>query len=278
LPTKAEQGDLNQILGAGQGDFPRIVLAPGNVTDAFNLAKEAFNLAAEYQLPVFIMSDLYLSEHVETLLDMDLNYKMDHGLIANDNEKDFKRYEFTESGISKRAMPGQKGLMHNEDSDEHDEYGNVVSDEITDPKIRILSMEKRMKKLETYIKNMQPTKAYKADGAENLIIQWGSTKGSVEEVIDDLNNEGYSVGALEIDHVYPLNPDIKEYLKNRSKIIVVENNFSGHLNKLLKSEFLVNTDFIGKYDGEAFYPEDLKTKIKCLLNVRYENVKIGGKK
>lgn len=80
------------------------------------------------------MSDLYLAEHVETLNNIDLTYKMEHGLIAQDNDPNFKRYEFTESGISKRAIPGQKGLMHNEDSDEHDEYGNVVSDEITDPK------------------------------------------------------------------------------------------------------------------------------------------------
>ncbi|WP_287950453.1 2-oxoacid:acceptor oxidoreductase subunit alpha [Acidiplasma sp.] len=278
LPTKTEQGDLNQILGAGQGDFPRIVLAPGNVTEAFDLAKEAFNLAAEYQLPVFIMSDLYLAEHVETLNNIDLTYKMEHGLIAQDNDPNFKRYEFTESGISKRAIPGQKGLMHNEDSDEHDEYGNVVSDEITDPKIRSLSMEKRMRKLETYKKNMPPTNAYRADGAENLIIQWGSTKGVVEEIVDDLIDEGFSIGALEINHVYPLNPDIAGHLKNRNRIIVVENNFSGQLNRLIKSEFLVKTEFIGKYDGEAFYPDELKARVRQMLNIQYENVKIGGDK
>ncbi len=276
LPTKTEQGDLNQVIGAGQGDFPRIVLAPGNVTDAFDLTKEAFNLAYKYQLPVFVMSDLYLAEHVETLLDINLGYIMDNGLIAQDNEENYKRYEFTENGISKRGMPGQKGLMHNEDSDEHDEYGNVVSDQITDPKIRIYSVEKRMKKLNDYIKNMPPTRTYKMDDAEYAIIQWGSTRGAVEEAIDNLREEDVKIGAIEIDHVFPLNPDIKNYLKNKKKIIVVENNYSGQLNRLLKSEFLIDTDFIGKYDGEAFYPEELKNSINGKINEKYEKIKIGG--
>ncbi len=276
LPTKTEQGDLNQVIGAGQGDFPRIVLAPGNITDAFNLTKEAFNLAYKYQLPVFIMSDLYLAEHVETLLNIDLDYIMDNGLMARDNEENYKRYEFTDSGISKRAVPGQKGLMHNEDSDEHDEYGNVVSDQVTDPKIRMLSVEKRMRKIKEYIKNMPPTRTYKIEEADYLIVQWGSTRGAVEEVIDKLRGEDIKIGAVEIDHIFPLNPDIKNYLKNKKKIIVVENNYSGQLNRLLKSEFLINTDFIGKYDGEAFYPDELKNSIEGKINEKYEKIKIRG--
>ena len=276
LPTKTEQGDLNQVIGAGQGDFPRIGLAPGNITDAFNLTKEAFNLAYKYQLPVFIMSDLYLAEHVETLLNIDLDYIMDNGLMARDNEENYKRYEFTDSGISKRAVPGQKGLMHNEDSDEHDEYGNVVSDQVTDPKIRMLSVEKRMRKIKEYIKNMPPTRTYKIEEADYLIVQWGSTRGAVEEVIDKLRGEDIKIGAVEIDHIFPLNPDIKNYLKNKKKIIVVENNYSGQLNRLLKSEFLINTDFIGKYDGEAFYPDELKNSIEGKINEKYEKIKIRG--
>ncbi len=263
LPTKTEQGDLNQILGAGQGDFPKIVLAPGNVTEAFNLTKEAFNLAEKYQLPVFVVSDLYLAEHIETV-SFDLKYEMEHGLRAQDNDPNFKRYEFTKDGISKRAVPGQKGLMHNEDSDEHNELGEVVSDTITDPEQRRLSMEKRMRKLDVYLKNIPPTKTYKLDGAEYIIIQWGSTKGVVEESIDRLRDDGIMVGAIEIDHVYPMNHDIEKYIKNK-KIIVVENNFSGQLNKLIKQEFLIDTKFVGKYDGEAFFPEQLENTLKNII-------------
>ncbi|MEM0139308.1 MAG: 2-oxoacid:acceptor oxidoreductase subunit alpha [Ferroplasma sp.] len=272
LPTKTEQGDLNQILGAGQGDMPRIALAPGNIKEAFDITKEAFNLAERYQLPVFVISDLYLAEHDETV-DFDLSYKMDRGLLAKDNEPNYKRYEFTETGISKRAFPGQPGLMHNEDSDEHNELGEVVSDAITDPKIRSLSMEKRMKKLNEYIKEMPPTHTYKLDDAEYAVIQWGSTKGAIEEVIDDMRNNGTKIGAIEITHLFPMNHDIAELLKGKKKIIVVENNFSGQLNGLIRKEFLVETQFIGKYDGEAFFPAPLKMQLEEAIFGKKINVR-----
>jgi 2-oxoglutarate ferredoxin oxidoreductase subunit alpha len=264
LPTKTEQGDLNQILGAGQGDMPKIVLAPGTVQEAFELTKEAFNLAEKYQVPVFVLSDLYLAEHDETV-EFDLSYNMDRGLIAKDNEPDYKRYEFTETGISKRAFPGQPGLMHIEDSDEHNEYGAVVSDAITDPTQRKLSMEKRMKKLNEYMKEIPSTLTYKMDDAEYVIIQWGSTRGAVEEAIDCMRKEGTKVGAIEITHVFPLNPDIGKLIKNKKEVIVVENNYSGQLNGLIRKEFLVNPKFIGKYDGEAFFPADLKTQLEEIV-------------
>ena len=264
LPTKTEQGDLNQVLGAGQGDMPKIVLAPGTVEEAFNLTKEAFNLAERYQLPVFVITDLYLAEHDETV-SFDLSYNMDRGLLAKDNEPDYKRYEFTETGISKRAFPGQPGLIHNEDSDEHNEYGAVVSDAITDPTQRKLSMEKRMRKLDEYVKEIPATKTYKMDNAEYVIIQWGSTRGAVEEAVDSLRANGTKIGAVEITYIYPMNQDIKKLISGKKKIIVVENNFSGQLNGLIRKEFLVDTAFIGKYDGEAFFPADLTSQLEELI-------------
>ena len=264
LPTKTEQGDLNQVLGAGQGDMPKIVLAPGTVEEAFNLTKEAFNLAERYQLPVFVITDLYLAEHDETV-SFDLSYNMDRGLLAKDNEPDYKRYEFTETGISKRAFPGQPGLIHNEDSDEHNEYGAVVSDAITDPTQRKLSMEKRMRKLDEYVKEIPATKTYKMDNAEYVIIQWGSTRGAVEEAVDSLRANGTKIGAVEITYIYPMNQDIKKLISGKKKIIVVENNFSGQLNGLIRKEFLVDTAFIGKYDGEAFFPADLTVQLEGVI-------------
>jgi 2-oxoglutarate ferredoxin oxidoreductase subunit alpha len=152
--------------------------------------------------------------------------------------------------------------MHNEDSDEHNEYGDVVSDAETDPKLRMLSMEKRMKKMETYAREIPPTPTYRAEDAEYMVVQWGSTQGAVEEAIDILREKGLKVGALEIFHVHPFNRDIEKKLSGRKKIIVVENNFSGQLNRLLKSEFAIKTELITKYDGESFYPEALSKEIE----------------
>ena len=265
LPTKTEQGDLNLVIGASQGDFPRIVLAPRNVEDAFYCTREAFNLAEKYQVPVIVMSDLYVAEHYETVEKFDLNFKIERGKIASPGSENYRRYEYTSDGISFRALPGTAELMHNEDSDEHNEYGDVVSDAVTDPTLRVESMKKRMRKLDGYIREMPPTPTYRYDDAEIAIIQWGGTQGVVEEAVDALREKGIRVGLIEINRVYPLNPDIGKLLHGKKQIIVVENNYSGQMNRLLRSEFLVKTDLVTKFDGESFYPGALTEEIEAII-------------
>ncbi|MCL4420348.1 MAG: 2-oxoacid:acceptor oxidoreductase subunit alpha [Candidatus Thermoplasmatota archaeon] len=265
LPTKTEQGDLNLVLGASQGDFPRVVLTPRNVEEAFYFVGKALNIAERYQMPVIVMSDLSLSEHYETIEHLDLSYKMERGKIATPDMKNYKRYEFTEDGISYRAIPGTPGLMHNEDSDEHDEYGAVVSDAVTDPEIRRKSMIKRMKKLETYMKEIPPTPTYRFDDAEYAVIQWGSTQGVVEEATDILRDKGLKVGVVEINHAFPLNPDIGKLLAGKKKVVVVEGNYTGQLNNRIRAEFLVKTQLVTKFNGESFYPGELAEEIESVL-------------
>ena len=265
LPTKTEQGDLMQVIGASQGDYPKVVFAPRNVEEAFYMTREALNLAEKLQMPVIVMSDLYLAEHYESVENLDLNFKIDRGQFAKDNDPDYKRYEYTASGISQRALPGQPGLMHNEDSDEHNEYGAVVSDADTDPTLRRLSMEKRMKKIKVYLQAMPPTDTYRYSDAEYAIVQWGSTQGVVEEAVDILRGKGIKAGAVEINRVYPLNPDMGKLLSGKKKIIVVENNYSGQINRFLRSEFLVKTELVTKYDGESFYPGALAEELEAVI-------------
>ena len=265
LPTKTEQGDLMQVIGASQGDYPKVVFAPRNVEEAFYMTREALNLAERLQMPVIVMSDLYLAEHYESVENLDLNFKIDRGQLAKDNDPDYKRYEYTTSGISQRALPGQPGLMHNEDSDEHNEYGAVVSDADTDPTLRRLSMEKRMKKIKVYLQAMPPTDTYRYSDAEYAIVQWGSTQGVVEEAVDILREKSIKAGAVEINRVYPLNPDMGKLLSGKKKIIVVENNYSGQINRFLRSEFLVKTELVTKYDGESFYPGALAEELEAVI-------------
>jgi len=265
LPTKTEQGDLMQVIGASQGDYPKVVFAPRNVEEAFYMTREALNLAEKLQMPVIVMSDLYLAEHYESVESLDLNFRIDRGNFARDNQPDYKRYQYTDSGVSSRALPGQAGLMHNEDSDEHNEYGAVVSDADTDPTLRRLSMEKRMKKINIYLRGMPPTDTYRYSDAEYAIVQWGSTQGVVEEAVDMLREKGIKAGAVEINRVYPLNPDMGKLFSGKKKIIVVENNYSGQINKFLRSEFLVKTELITKYDGESFYPGVLAEELEAVI-------------
>ncbi len=262
LPTKTEQGDLFQVIGASQGDFPKAIFSPRNVEETYYMAGEALNLAEKYQMPVFLMVDLYLAEHYETIENLDLSQNIVRSEVAKGNEKDYRRYAYTETGISLRALPGTPNLMHNEDSDEHDERGDVVSDAVTDPEIRRKIMEKRMRKLETYMKELPPTPTYMMDDAEYAVIQWGSTQGAVEEAIDILRSKGVKIGAIEINRPYPVDPDIKNIVKGKKKVVFVENNYTGQLRRLISSEIGVSGELITKYDGESFYPGALAAQIE----------------
>ncbi len=262
LPTKTEQGDLFQVMGASQGDFPKAIFSPRNVEEVYYMAGEALNLAEKYQMPVFLMVDLYLAEHYETVEKFDLTPNAVRPKFATGDEKNYKRYEFTETGISLRALPGTPNLMHNEDSDEHDEKGDVVSDAVTDPEIRRKIMEKRMRKMETYMKELPPTPTYLLKDAEYVVIQWGSTQGAVEEAIDILRAKGIKVGAIEVNRPYPVNPDIKELVKGKKKIVFVENNYTGQLRRLISSEIGITGELVTKYDGESFYPGALAAQIE----------------
>lgn len=265
LPTKTEQGDLNLVLGASQGDFGRIVLAPRNVEEAFYMTREAFNLAEKYQTPVIVMLDLFVAEHYETVNDFDLKYKIERGKIVDKEVPGYKRYEYTEDGVSFRSFPGTPGNMHNEDTDEHNEFGDVVSDAVTDPTLRVESMKKRMRKLTNYVKEMPPTPTYRYEDAEYALVQWGGTYGVIEEVADMLREKGIKAGVVEINRPYPMNPDIGKLLEGKKKIVVIENNYSGQMNKLIRSEFLVKTELITKFDGESFYPGALAEEVEAVI-------------
>src|SRR5206468_8021568 len=155
LPTKTEQGDLNQAVGASQGDYPRVIIAPRDATDCFYTTVEAFNLAETFQLPVIIISDLLLGEHRSTVDPEALSSQVPiergewvEALSPDDAQNGgYKRYALTPSGISPRARPGREGLIHVSGTDDHDEHGILISDEHTNPAIRRKMHEKRMRKM-----------------------------------------------------------------------------------------------------------------------------------
>ncbi len=159
LPTKTEQADLFQVYGASQGEFPRLIVAPRDIPDAYQSTVDAFNYADKYQLPAIIMSDLLLSEHHETVDREAFNcdIKIERGEIVNswsEEQGKYKRFAFTESGISPRALPGTANTLYVSASDDHDEESILISDMFTSPPIRRKIMEKRMRKLDRLRKEL----------------------------------------------------------------------------------------------------------------------------
>ena len=173
VPTKTEQGDLWQVLGAGQGDYPRIVVAPTNQLDLFQTIPELFNLCDKYQCPGLVLADLLISEGTSSIDpdELDFKVKIDRGelILPNGNgdganpasgynDKAYLRYKNTESGISPRAVPGVPGHIFTAATDEHDEDGTLISDEFTNPQKRRMMVEKRARKMQGAIKDIAPPK------------------------------------------------------------------------------------------------------------------------
>ena len=263
VPTKTEQGDLWQVLGASQGDFERIIVAPSDSLDAFNTMPEVFNLTDKYQCPAIVISDLYISEG-RFSVDPDLinmHPGIDRGaLITEPSDTDgYLRYKDTESGISPRALSGLEGYVHLVATDEHDEDSTLISDEFTNPHKRRQMVEKRARKFDNILGDIQGPVLEGSPDADVTLIGWGSTKGIIDEAAGSLNASGVSTSCLHIKWMVPFHGDeIITILSKAKRTIIVENNFSGQFARYLRSETGFAADgHIRKYDGEPFMPHHI---------------------
>ena len=266
LPTWSEQGDLRFILHAAQGEFPRIVLAPGDQEECFYLTAQALNFAERYQMPVFILSDKNLAEGGKTVPVFDQSLvKIERGEIAAkqdlDGDKQFLRYRLTESGISPRVFPGTKGGIYTANSDEHDEYG--YSEEGSENRIK--QMNKRMRKLTSVLKNFPGPALYGKERADLTIVSWGSTKGPILQALEELSEA--SVNFLHFSHVWPFpTAAAKDRLRRAKKLLVIENNMTGQFDGLIRQYVgRVPEESLRKYDGRPFWPEEIVKKVTSLL-------------
>ncbi|MCJ2531187.1 MAG: 2-oxoacid:acceptor oxidoreductase subunit alpha [Candidatus Thermoplasmatota archaeon] len=274
LPTKTEQGDLQMVFGASQGDFPRIILAPRSPEECYEAAWRAFNLAESYQCPVFILTDLYLGEMWRTVEPPDFQVPIIRGLVAEDGGEGYRRYEITESGVSPRAFPGQAGLMFIAGSDEHDEKGELISDiraglpEYVDTRTRM--MEKRMRKLETALNEMKPPELWGPEDADLTIVSWGSTQAAVRDALEILKGTGITANSLEFFDLWPLRVDeARRALEAASETLMVEGNYTGQFHRLLRAETGIALGHaLRKYDGEPFYPREIVAKAEEVLRGR----------
>ena len=271
VPTKTEQGDLWQMLGAGHGDYPRAIATPTDIVDCFRIIPEMFNLVDRFQCPGIVLSDLLLSEgHMSAdPAELDFNVPIDRGELitsANGNGSDhaYKRYLFTESGVSPRAIPGLPGHTHTVATDEHMEDGVLISDEFTNPTKRRAMMEKRQRKIAGIETTVPPPELVGPRDADITLIGWGSTKGVIAEAIELLADEGITANHLQIRWMVPLHGEaILDQLGGARRTVIVENNYSGQFARYLRSETSFVADgHIRKYDGEPFMPHHIVEAVR----------------
>lgn len=260
LPTRTEQGDLELALYAGHGEFPRIILAPGSLKDAFYITQKAFNLADKFQIPVIILTDQYLVDTYYNIPPFDLNQlKTENHIIETD--ENYLRYKITDNGISPRGIPGKgKGLI-GVDSDEHDEAGHITED----LGLRVKMVDKRLAKLPLIKESAIPAQIYGPSNSRKFIISWGSTNRIVREAMVCLGKK--DIAHIALQQVYPLPENLCQVLLTAKNTIIVENNATSQLGKLILRETGVKINHkILKYNGLPFTVEELTDKISGIIS------------
>jgi 2-oxoglutarate ferredoxin oxidoreductase subunit alpha len=260
LPTRTEQGDLELVLYAGHGEFPRVIFAPGTLAEAFELTQKAFNLADRYQIPVFILTDQYLVDSYYDMPGLDLgSVRVQHHVAKT--PKDYRRYELVEGGISPRGIPGHGQGLVVVDSDEHDEEGHITED----LNLRVQMVDKRLAKGQGLTDEIVPPELLGPEDYTNLVICWGSTYHVVKEGLEMLGRDDTAM--LHYKQVYPLHPDTAGYIEKAKTSIVVESNATGQFRKLIRLHAATDTDEgIVKYDGLSFAVEDIVEALGELLS------------
>ena len=257
LPTRTEQSDLKFVISASQGEFPRMVIAIRNHTDAFYQTIRAFHLAEKYQIPVIILSDQYLGDASATVKPFDIsNIEVASPATSHEGEREYLRYQYTKDGISPRLIPGKTKNFVSIDSDEHDERGWLT--ESAD--VRIKMMDKRMRKIDMLKRELQEPEFLGEDTFETLFVGWGSTYGPIAEAVKLLNEkEKGKYAALVFGDVYPL-PEkmLREKTPKAKHIINVEQNATGQLADLIREQTGITcTGSILKYDGRQISGEEI---------------------
>ncbi|MFC2039638.1 2-oxoacid:acceptor oxidoreductase subunit alpha [Chloroflexota bacterium] len=263
LPTRTEQGELEYAIHAGHGEFPRAVLAPATAEEAFYAGARAFNLAEKYQIPVIILTDQHLAASYVTVPRFEAGMvSVDRGDLVSDavaKKGDYKRYMASKSGVSPRAWPMMGTALVVADSDEHDEAGHMIEDAET----RNQQNHKRMQKLYGLAADITPPISTGEEQADILLIGWGSTFGAIKEAAAIIANGGTRVRTLHLTQVYPFPAvPVAEALGKTAKSIVIENNATSPLSRLIRRETgLAVSRAITKADGRPFVPQALAHEI-----------------
>lgn len=262
MPTYTEQGELQFVIHAGHGEFPRIILAPSDAAETYLMTIDAFNLADRYQIPVFVLTDKYLNESQWCVPKSRFTQEvsLDRGKLVKDNELQndgsFKRYRLdVEDGVSPRSIPGQKGGVYFSNAYEHDEVGHVTEAS----GMRIAQATKRLKKFEAIKKDIRPPTMYGDAEAEITFVSWGSCRGAVLDAIDMLRAKGKTAKLVHFTWVYPFPEDATlSQLSSATRLIDVEQNATGQLASLIREHTGVFIkEKILKFDGRPFFPEEI---------------------
>lgn len=257
LPTYSSQSDLHFVLNAGQGEFARFIVAPGDPEEAYYWSAVALNLAWKYQIPSFILSDKNLGEGVFNFDSDSIKEIKEEAPLLWDRKSGYKRYKFSDNGVSPMAFVPEKGAIIKVNSYEHDESGITTED----PNLTSLMQDKRLAKgkyLAQELEGFETVKVYGNKGSSTALLCWGSNKGVCIEAAQNLGLKAVHPLVL---HPFPVK-QFQDAITGVKKLICIENNATGQLAGLLKAYDIRIDDKILKYDGRPFSLDELEEKVK----------------
>jgi 2-oxoglutarate ferredoxin oxidoreductase subunit alpha len=290
MPTRQEQGDLQFALHPAQGDFPHVVIAPGDLRECYQDTFSAFNWAERYQMPVIVLSDKKLASVYTTIDKLELRWpEIDRGAVFTGSEwtavdakgpndsgsqaghngsgngkmdlasvKEYLRYAFAKDGISPRSRPGIAGGRHWITSDEHDPDGHITEG----VEMRVAMMNKRMNKLKLLQNAMPQEQQYFLHGpkdADLTVLAWGSTKGTILDALRGLEAQGKKVNFLQCRLMRPFPAEaVGAILRSAKRIVSIEENYTGQLAQLVQEQTgVMITERINKFDGRPFSEDEV---------------------
>jgi 2-oxoglutarate ferredoxin oxidoreductase subunit alpha len=257
LPTRTGQEDLELVLGAGHGEFPAAVLAPGSLEEAFSLSARAFLLAEKHQVPVFVLTDQHLMDSYYRVErpDPDESVRKRHLVEASDG---YRRYSLDDGPVSPMAPPGSGPGLVCLDSDEHDEDGHITED----LELRVRMVDKRLGKARGLAEDALEPEATGDSGT--AVVCWGSTRNACFEAVDRLDRD--DVFAVHISQPYPLHSRVGELLETAERVISVEGNATGQMGRLLGDLTGIGPDYeVLRCDGLPFRADTLSEKLEEVL-------------
>jgi 2-oxoglutarate ferredoxin oxidoreductase subunit alpha len=275
LPTRHEQGDLNFAINAGHGEFPRIVLASGDIEESFYDSIKVFNFADHYQLPVIHMLDKAIANSIMTCDNFNINKVaiergfMVNGGTAKDNgiAGNYLRFKLSSNPISARAVLGTKDTVFWNSGDEHTEDGHITED----PEVRVQMMQKRMSKLDIALKEItdeDKAVAYGSSSNDIAIMSWGSTKGAILDAMEKLAAEGINIKFIQVRLMHPFPSElVKSMLKDTKTLIDIEMNYSGQLGSLVRQHTGLGAQYqIVKYNGRPMSLDEVYNAVRRIVH------------
>ncbi len=266
LPTRHGQDDLLFAVFAGHGDFPKIVYASGDIEESFYDTGRCFNYSDIYQVPVIHMMDKFLSSSVITCKRFDPEkITIDRGKLLDKIDGSYKRFAYTEDGISPRSKIGMENGIFWNTGDESDEYGHITED----PQVRINMMNKRMSKMDLALKQIPDSEQVISFGIHDFtIISWGSTKGPILDALSELREEEIDIGFVQLKLIHPFPAaHVESLLKDVKTVIDIEANYSGQLGQIFKQNVPKDIDYyILKYTGRAMTSDEIRNSLRRIVD------------